>query len=209
MKTHQSDPGSEYRKHSRDRRPYEHGVGTIKGVARKFGFHRQMVREAVGNPVPPARKIPEPKRPKLPPVIPFIEEMLEADRKAPRKQRHTAHRIWCRLKAEHPEAEIAESPVRRYVRLRKQEMSLARAEVFVPQNYYRWGQEGQRHAVARRITEAKFPRVKTLEDFHFDEAPIIPAAEIRKLAEGGYLSRSGPIIFLGETGTGKTHLAEC
>jgi DNA replication protein DnaC len=60
----------------------------------------------------------------------------------------------------------------------------------------------------RRITEATFPRVKTLEDFHFDEAPIIPAAEIRKLAEGGYLSRSEPIIFLGETGTGKTHSAE-
>ncbi len=68
-------------------------------------------------------------------------------------------------------------------------------------------EERERHAVARRITEAKFPKVKTLEDFHFDEAPIIPAVQIRKLAEGGYLSRSEPIIFLGDTGTGKTHLA--
>lgn len=59
-------------------------------------------------------------------------------------------------------------------------------------------EERERHAVARWITEAKFPKVKTLEDFHFDEAPIIPAAEMRKLAEGGYLSRSEPIIFLGE-----------
>src|SRR5580765_8169655 len=56
-------------------------------------------------------------------------------------------------------------------------------------------EERERHAVARRITEAKFPKVKTLEEFHFEEAPIIPAAEIRHLAEGGYLSRSEPIIF--------------
>ena len=124
------------------RREYEHGAGTIKGVARKFGVHRRMVREAIGNAIPPARKIPERERPKLAQVIAFIEEMLEADRKAPRKQRHTAHRVWSRLKAEHPEVEIAESTVRRYVRMRKEEMGLAQAEVFVPQSY-RWGQEGQ------------------------------------------------------------------
>jgi len=68
-------------------------------------------------------------------------------------------------------------------------------------------EERERHAVARRITEAKFPKVKTLEDFQFGEAPLIPAVQIRKLADGGYLGRSEPIIFLGDTGTGKTHLA--
>src|SRR5438105_4895940 len=54
------------------------------------------------------------------------------------------------------------------------------------------------HGVARRITEAHFPKVKTLEDFAFSDAPHLPAAQIRNLAEGGYLSRSEPIIFLGE-----------
>jgi DNA replication protein DnaC len=68
-------------------------------------------------------------------------------------------------------------------------------------------EERERNAVARRIQEAKFPKVKTLEDFHFEEAPHLSAAQIRKLAEGGYLSRSEPIIFLGDTGTGKTHMA--
>jgi len=63
------------------------------------------------------------------------------------------------------------------------------------------------HGVARRITDAHFPKVKTLEDFAFSDAPHIPAAQIRNLAEGGYLSRSEPVIFLGETGTGKTHMA--
>jgi DNA replication protein DnaC len=68
-------------------------------------------------------------------------------------------------------------------------------------------EERERNAVARRIQEAKFPKVKTLEDFHFEQAPHLPAAQIRKLAEGGYLSRSEPIIFLGDAGTGKTHMA--
>jgi DNA replication protein DnaC len=68
-------------------------------------------------------------------------------------------------------------------------------------------EERDRHAVARRIMEAHFPKVKTLEGFAFSDAPHIPATLVRKLAEGGYLQRSEPIIFLGETGTGKTHLA--
>ena len=38
------------------RREYEHGVGTIKGVAPKFGVHRRMVREAIASAVPPPRK---------------------------------------------------------------------------------------------------------------------------------------------------------
>ena len=124
------------------RREYKHGIGTIQGVARKFGVHRRMVREAIGNAVPRQRKVPEREKPKLAAVIPWIETMLEADRKAPRKQRHTAHRIWCRLKAEHPEVEVAESTVRQYVRKRKIELGLNKVELFIPQTY-RWGQQGQ------------------------------------------------------------------
>ncbi len=68
-------------------------------------------------------------------------------------------------------------------------------------------EERERHTIARRIQEARFPKVKTLEEFEFQKASHLPAALIRNLAEGGYLSRSEPVIFLGETGTGKTHLA--
>jgi DNA replication protein DnaC len=49
--------------------------------------------------------------------------------------------------------------------------------------------------------------VKTLEEFEFSHVPCIPATLVRHLAEGGYLSRSEPVILLGEAGTGKTHLA--
>ena len=68
-------------------------------------------------------------------------------------------------------------------------------------------EERERNTVARRIKDAHFPKVKTLEEFAFFDAPHIPAAQVRNLAEGGYLQRSEPVIFLGETGTGKTHMA--
>ena len=52
------------------------------------------------------------------------DAILEADRRAPRKQRHTAHRIWVRIGKERPGYRIAESTARQYVRLRKQALGL-------------------------------------------------------------------------------------
>lgn len=68
-------------------------------------------------------------------------------------------------------------------------------------------EERARNAIARRILEAHFPKVKTLEEFEFEKAAQVPASLIRSLAEGSYLKRAEPVVFLGETGTGKTHLA--
>src|SRR3981081_1731722 len=82
------------------RREYEFGIGTIKGVARKLGVHRRMVRQALANAQPPERRRSERARPVIRPLIPFINAILEADLKAPRKQRHTAHRIWQRIRTE-------------------------------------------------------------------------------------------------------------
>jgi hypothetical protein len=82
------------------RREYEFGLGTINGVARKFGVHRRMVRQALSDANPPERKQSERPRPALSPVMSFIDGILEADRRAPRKQRHTARRIWNRIKTE-------------------------------------------------------------------------------------------------------------
>jgi len=124
------------------RREYEHGAGTIRAVARKLGVHRRDVRKALASAVPEDRKIPEREKPKLGAAIPFIDGILEADRKAPRKQRHTAHRIWNRLRREMPEVDVAESSVRRYVREKKAAMGLLGWETFVPQSYA-WGSEGQ------------------------------------------------------------------
>ena len=85
--------------------------------------------------MPPERKKPERERPKLAPALSFINAILEADRQAPRKQRHTAHRIWMRLQHEKPEIVVGESTLREYVRQRKQAMGLLGHEVFVAQSY--------------------------------------------------------------------------
>jgi len=68
-------------------------------------------------------------------------------------------------------------------------------------------EERDRHAIQNRIRDAQLPRMKTLEEFDFGQAPRIPAARVRELAEGGYIERSEPVVFIGECGTGKTHLA--
>lgn len=59
----------------------------------------------------------------------------------------------------------------------------------------------------RRITEARFPRLKRLEDFRFEDNPAISARQIRELATGEFIDRAEGVILIGESGTGKTHLA--
>src|SRR3989304_231685 len=117
------------------RREVEFGVGTVQGVARKFGVHRRMVREARGHAVPAEKPAARRSRPRLGPVVDFIEGILEADRKAPRKQRHTAHRIYVRIGQEYPEIHLAESTVRQYVRERKLALRMLAGETFVPESY--------------------------------------------------------------------------
>ena len=59
----------------------------------------------------------------------------------------------------------------------------------------------------RRLKEARFPLVKTLETFTFDEAPQLDRRLIGELAAGDYISRRRNVLFLGKSGCGKTHLA--
>jgi DNA replication protein DnaC len=58
----------------------------------------------------------------------------------------------------------------------------------------------------RRITEARFPRVKRLADFDLAAAPTVNAATIATLAGCSYLDAGEPVVLLGDSGTGKSHL---
>ena len=78
------------------RREYEHGAGTIRAVARKLGVHRREVRKGLASAMPAERKIPERERPKLAEPVPFIDAILESDRKAPKKQRYRGA-LWAAL----------------------------------------------------------------------------------------------------------------
>jgi DNA replication protein DnaC len=59
---------------------------------------------------------------------------------------------------------------------------------------------------ARRIAEAKFPRLKRLAEFNLDAVPSIASATLGALAAGSYLEAGEPVVLLGDSGTGKTHL---
>ena len=67
-------------------------------------------------------------------------------------------------------------------------------------------EEREHNTVARRIREAHLPRVKTLAEFDFAQAPQVSPTLIQQLAQGDYITQAEPIVFVGDSGTGKTHL---
>ncbi len=97
-------------------------------VAREFGLARKTVGKMLAYSLPPGYRRQQPvRRPKLGPWQGVIAAILEADRSAPRKQRHTAKRIFERLRAEHGFSG-GYTIVKDYVRQSK----LAGQEMFVP-----------------------------------------------------------------------------
>jgi transposase len=106
---------------------------SIRELAVRHGVHRRTVRQALASAVPPQRKVYPPRsRPAIDPWREVIDAWLIADREVPRKQRHTARRIWQRLVAEHG-ARLAEVTVSRYVSVRRVELGITDREVFISQ----------------------------------------------------------------------------
>jgi len=97
-------------------------------AARAFGLSRDTINKMCRFSAPPGyQRTKKPEKPKLGPLIPVIDAILQADQTAPPKQRHTAKRIFERLKAEHGFTG-GYTVVKDYVRIAK-----ARArETFVP-----------------------------------------------------------------------------
>lgn len=116
------------------RRVHEREKLSIRALARRFGVHRREVRAALESAVPAPRKIPQRSAPKMDEFKSIIDAWLEADRSLPRKQRHTARRVWQRLVDEHG-ADVGESTVRRYVKVVRERHETPLIEVAVPQRH--------------------------------------------------------------------------
>jgi len=58
----------------------------------------------------------------------------------------------------------------------------------------------------RRINDAKFPRLKRLADFTIDAGSTVAPATLGQLAGGHYMDAGEPVVLLGDSGTGKSHL---
>src|SRR5262249_39152723 len=103
--------------------------------------------------------------------------MLKENRRAPRKQRHTAHRIWERIRHDVPDCDISERAVRKHVRKRKLALGLIGRETCVPKTYP-WSSEAQ---------------VDWYEGYAdlAGERTYLQVFEMRSMAGGGSFHRAG------------------
>src|SRR3954449_5413496 len=109
------------------RRVLVDGLGK-RAACREYGIHYKTLRKILTHTEPPGFRRPERQRPSvLGPLLSVAHQILMDDRKAPRKQRHTAVRIYRRLRDEHGYTgglTVVKDAVRAWRR--------SHAEVFVP-----------------------------------------------------------------------------
>src|SRR6478736_2463990 len=99
-----------------------------RAACREYKIHWKTLKKILDNPEPPGYRRTKPRRPSiLDPLLPVVHQILEDDKKAPKKQRHTAKRIFDRLRAEH-DYQGGLTTVKDAVRAWR----LRTAEVFVP-----------------------------------------------------------------------------
>ena len=114
--------------YARVRRAVQVDGMSIRQAAREFGLSRKTIRKMLRFSLPPGYERKKPvKRPKLGPWLGIIDQIVVDDQSQPKKQRHTAKRIWDRLKAEHGFGG-GYTVVKDYVR----QARLRHKEVFVP-----------------------------------------------------------------------------
>lgn len=156
---------------------------SVREISRRTGFHRSTVTKMIELGAPPGyRRKQEPKRPVLGPFIPIIDAILNSDRSAPRKQRHTATRIFERLKEEY-DYPGGHTQVRQYVAQAKRR----RQEAFVPLEFgpgeaqVDWAEAQVDHAGAR-LTGHMFVMALPFSDARF--AACFPRETLEFFLEG-------------------------
>jgi len=114
----------------RIRREHREEEVSIRELARRHGVHRRVVRQALASAVPPPRQAYERAQPAVGSHAAVIRRWLTEDQEAPRKQRHTARRIWERLVDEEG-ATLSEPTVRRAVVRLRRELGIDRVDVAI------------------------------------------------------------------------------
>ncbi len=112
---------------------FKYGKG-VREIAREYGHSRKTVRKALKGMTPRYRREKEPHHPVMGRYREMIDRWLIEDQKQPRKQRHTANRVYRRLATE-CDFVGGESTVRRYVRLRRADLGIGKNEPMVPMAY--------------------------------------------------------------------------
>ncbi|MFG2681591.1 IS21 family transposase [Streptomyces sp. NPDC048392] len=120
-------------------------------LGERYGVHRRTVRQALNSAVPPPRKQPTPRASVLDPAKGWIDAMLREDLAAPRKQKHTARRIFQRLSQEHGFDLVSYSTVSDYVAVRRPQIQVE-------------DQEGRRH-LAGMVPQVHLPGEEAEVDF--------------------------------------------
>lgn len=116
------------------RRMFENEGASIREIMRRTGYHYETVRKYLdmddfNEPYHAAKEVPS----LLDPLKPVIDEWLEEDLKAPRKQRHTAKRVYDRLKAEYSEElKVKQRTVQYYVSKKRKELYEERKKGYLP-----------------------------------------------------------------------------
>jgi transposase len=107
---------------------------SVRALAVRHGVHRRTVRAALADATPPVRKVAVRARPVLGVHEDLVRSWLVADKEVPRKQRHTARRVWQRL-VEEEGARVGESSVRSLVAVIRREIGSGGPVVTVPQTH--------------------------------------------------------------------------
>jgi transposase len=174
---------------------------SIRALARRHGVHRRAVRQALAAATPPPKRIPPRASPVLGPHQATIRRWLIEDRQAPRKQRHTARRIWERLVDEEGVA-VAEPTVRAAVRRLRAELDLERRDVAIVALHLP-GEEAQ---VDFGLAEAIIAGVRTrVSLFHLRLSHSGEAVHVAYPSEGQEAFFEGHVIAFGRLG-GVPHL---
>jgi len=125
------------------RQAYYREGKSIRQIAKEQHHARQVVRGALQDAGPREyQQVRSRPSPVLGPFIPIMEQWLREDQQRPKKQRHTAHRIWQRLHDDH-QFPGGESTVRRYVREHRPLSAGARAQAAMIPLAFRPGEDAQ------------------------------------------------------------------